>query len=426
MHDLVIRGARVLRGAALAVLDVAVAGGRITAVEERAAGGAAEVDAAGLLLLPGLVDDHVHFREPGREAKEDFASGSRAAAHGGATTVFEIQNNAPLMTSREALESKLSLVRPKSRVNVGIYANANAASAGRLEELADLAVGFKVFLAPSHGDEGVDSERVLRVLFEEAARLDKVVAVHAEDKLLVAQGLAAHAAGGAARWSRARPPAAEVLACERAIRMAEITGARIHLFHLSTAGAVDLVAEAKSKGLPVTAATCPHYLFFTDQDVAERGGLLKVNPSIKGSLDRARLREGVRDGILDVLETDHAPHLPEEKRAPFAGNPSGISSADVFLPALLRLVEEGVLKDLPALVERASAAPARIFGLPGKGRIEPGADADLVLVREQVEWRPAEAEFESKAKVSPYAGFRFPARVERTYVFGRQVWPEAR
>lgn len=421
--DLVIRGARAFQPGGAVVADVGVAADQVVEVGDGLARGSREIDARGLLLLPGLLDDHVHFREPGKEDKEDFATGTLAAAHGGATTVFEIQNNAPLMVTRAALEQKLALVRGKARVHIGLYANANAGSLGQLAELADLAVGFKVFLAPSHGDAGVDADHTLLSIFETAARLGKVIAIHAEDRLTIEKGLTRHASGGAEAWSRARPPIAEIRACERAIRIAERTGATIHIFHLSTAGAVDLIADAKERGVRVTGGTCPHYLVFSDEDVARVGGRLKCNPSIKSAADRQRLREGVRDGILEVLETDHAPHLPEEKRAAFEDNPSGISSIDVFLPALLHLLREGVLADLDALIERACRAPARIFGLPQKGRIEAGADADLVLVDDRTAWQPTEQEFCSKAKVSPWVGFRFPGRVVSTWVAGRQAWP---
>ncbi|MFH0946355.1 MAG: dihydroorotase family protein [Planctomycetota bacterium] len=421
MHELAFRNVRAFTSSTLLDLEVAVDGGRITEIAEEVAPALEEVDGRGRLLLPGLVDDHVHFRQPGKEQKEDFASGTRAATHGGVTTVFEIQNNPPLMESREAVERKLKLIRPLARANVGLYANATPLAANRLGELADLVVGIKLFLAPSHGDDGIDSDEVLRAVFQEAARLGKVIVVHAEDRSLINRGMELHAAGGARDWSRARPPAAEVKAVERVIRLSETTGARIHLFHLSTAGAVDLLADAKQRGLNVTGATCPHYLIFTDEDVVRRGGVLKCNPSIKSNLDRTRLREGVREGIIDVIETDHAPHLPEEKMSAFQQNPSGISTIDFFLPLLFHLLEQGVL-DLPALLERCCGAPSRIFGLPGTGSLEVGDQADMVLVDDRHRWTPGPEDFLSKASVSPYVGFELPARVERTYVAGKLVY----
>jgi dihydroorotase len=418
MVDVVIRGARVWSELGIRVADVALEAGEIVDVGSVPRGAGSEFDATGLLLLPGLIDDHVHFREPGREDKEDFATGSQAAAHGGVTTIIEIQNNAPLMTSRAAVEAKLALVRPKSRVNVGIYGSATAASLGKLGEMADYVLGYKIFLAPSHGDAGVDSDEMLRSLYREAARAGRPVVVHAEDKATIEKGLAQFSTDGPRGWSRARSPAAEVLAVERALRLCEETGARTHVFHLSAAGSVDRLADAKAKGLPVTGATCPHYLLFTDDDVARVGGLLKVNPSIKGAVDRARLREGIRDGTIDVLETDHAPHLPTEKTAPFNDNPSGISSVDVFLPVLLKLVADGVLT-LDQVIERACRAPARLFGIANKGSIARGFDADLVLIDDRTPWSPRSDEFLSKANLSPYVDYAFPARVVRTYVGGR-------
>ncbi|MFG0319359.1 MAG: dihydroorotase family protein [Planctomycetota bacterium JB042] len=423
MHEIAIRGARVLLNDGLREVEVGLDGGEVTEVAEEVAPAMVEHEADGALLLPGLIDDHVHFREPGKEEKEDFATGTAAAAHGGVTTAIEIQNNAPLMISREAVEAKLALVRPKSRVNVGVYGSANRASQGRLAEFADLVFGFKIFLAPSHGDEGVDTDVMLSLLLEEVARIGSVAVIHAEDRAMIDAGIEAHARAGAAGWSKARSAAAEVKAVERAIRLCERTGCRIHLFHLSSAGAVDAVADAKARGLPVTAATCPHYVVFTEDDTARVGGLLKCNPSIKSAADRARLREGLRDGTLDVIETDHAPHLPEEKRAPFETNPSGLSGVDVFLPVLLHLVKEGVLT-LDTLVERACRAPARLYGIERKGEIAAGRDADLVLVDDSRPWTPTESDFESKAKLSPWAGFEFPGRVLKTFVGGKVVWEE--
>lgn len=422
MHELAVRNVRAFTSKSVRNLELAVDGGRISEIAEEVAPAMAEVDGRGCLLLPGLVDDHVHFRQPGKEQKEDFESGTRAATHGGVTTVFEIQNNPPLMESREAVQQKLTLIRPLARANVGLYANATPSAVTRFGELADLVVGIKLFLAPSHGDDGVDSDPMLRTIFQEAARLGKVIVVHAEDRDLIDRGMEMYAAGGAKDWSRARPAAAEVKACERVIRLAEVTGARIHLFHLSTAGAVDLLADAKQRGVNVTGATCPHYLFFTDDDVAREGGVLKCNPSIKGEVDRTRLREGVRDGIIDVIETDHAPHLPEEKLAEFQQNPSGISTIDFLLPLMFRLIEEGVL-DLPSLMERCCGAPSRIFGLPGTGSLEVGDQADMVLLDDAHRWTPGPEDFLSKACVSPYVGFELPARVERTFVGGKQVYP---
>lgn len=424
MHEIAIRGARVYVDGAPRELEIGIDGGEITEVGDDVLPALVEHEAEGALLLPGLIDDHVHFREPGKEEKEDYATGTAAAAHGGVTTAIEIQNNAPLMITREAVEAKLALVRPKSRVNVGIYGSANRASQGKLGQFSDLVFGFKIFLAPSHGDEGVDSDLTLELLFQEIARLGSVAVIHAEDRATIDAGLRAHASTGAAGWSKARSASAEVKAVDRAIRLCERTGCRIHLFHLSSAGAVDAVEDAKRRGLPVTAATCPHYVVFTDQDTARIGGLLKCNPSIKSEVDRTRLREGLRDGILDVIETDHAPHLAHEKRAPFEENPSGISSVDAFLPILFHLVREGVLT-LDTLIERACRAPARLYGIAGKGEIAVGKDADLVLVDDRASWTPTESDFESKAKLSPYVGFELPARVVSTFVGGKKVWPVA-
>ncbi|MBI4880280.1 MAG: dihydroorotase family protein [Planctomycetes bacterium] len=424
MHETAIRGARVLTPEGVVRADVALDAGRISRVRERVDEALLEVDGSGLLLLPGLLDARARLREPGAAEKEGLRRGTLAAAHGGVTTLLDVQDDAPLMVERAALMQKLELARGRALVNVGLFGNANQLSAGRLGPLADLVMGFSLSLAPTRSDPGVDSDVVLRSLFQEAARLGKVLAVHAEDRGAVRAGMRRHGAGGAAAWSRARPPAAEARACARAIRLAEMTGARIHLAPLSTAAAVDLVEEAKARDLPVTAGTCPHYLVFTDADVARLGARLKAEPAIKGEVDRERLRQGVREGTLDVIASDHCPQALAEKLLPFAACPAGISSLDVFLPVLLRLAREGVLT-LETLLERACAAPACIFGVGVAARVRPGECADLVLVDERREWTPAEGEFASRARISPWTGMRLPARVATTWVGGKVVWPRA-
>ncbi len=424
MHELAIRGARVFTPEGLVRSEVALDAGRIARVAERVDAALQEIDGAGQVLLPGLLDARARLREPGAAQQEGLRHGTLAAAHGGVTTLLDLQEDAPLMVERAALQRKLERARGRALVNLGLYGNATRVSAGRLETLADLVMGFSLSLAPRRDDAGVDSDVTLRGLFQEAARLGKVLAVHAEDRAAVRAGMRRHAAAGAAAWSRARPPAAEARACARAIRLAEITGARLHLAPLSTAAAVDLVAEAKARGLAVTAGTSPHYLIFTDADVARQGGLLKAEPAIKGALDRERLRQGVRDGTLDVIASDHAPHLPAEKLRAFAPCPAGISSLDVFVPVLLLLARQGVLT-LETLLQRACAAPARIFGVGAAERVRPGEAADLVLVDDGAEWTPAESDFASRARASPWAGFCLPARVVRTWVGGRTVWPGA-
>lgn len=404
--------------------DVLVEGHAIAAVEPagRLPSGASEVvDGRGHWLLPGFIDDHVHLREPGLEHKEGYATGTRAAAAGGITTLLEIQNNQPLMTSREAVEAKLALVRPKSVVNVGVYGTLVPASLGHIGEMADLVHGYKLFMGPSTGSIDVDGLERQRVLFAEVARTGHWLFVHAEDGRLIADGLFRFGAEGATAWHLARPAAAEIAATERAIRLGRECGTRVHVFHVSTVGATELIAAARARGQAVTAGTCPHYLWFTERDTARLGTLLKVNPSIKSADDREGLLEGLRSGALDCLSSDHAPHTADEKSRPFSEAPSGIPCLDIYMPLCLSMVDRGWLS-LDTVLERAARAPARVHGFAHKGSVQAGHDADLVLVDPAERRVVRGAEHFSKAKQTPYEGLELMGWPRVTVVMGRIVF----
>lgn len=401
--------------------SIIVAGGHVTALSAAGRVRGREVPCGGLAVLPALVDNHVHFREPGAEEKEDFASGSAAAAHGGAGTVLEVQNAPPLLTTPERLEAKRRIVAEKSRVRVGLYASAAPDILPHLEEMGGRAAGLKLFMAPSHGDEGRISEEGQRPFFQRAAALGMLLVVHAEDGRVLRRSIERYGGRGPEHFSKARPPEAELRAVEQALRLAGEYGTRLHVFHLTTAGAVDLVAEARARGVDVTCSTCPHYLFFTDRDVARAGGLLKVNPSIKGPQDRDRLLEAVRSGEVEIVSTDHAPHRPEEKALPFDRVPAGISSSDLFLPLMTTLVAKGRLR-LRDVARLCIENPAAVHRLHGGGRLAEGEAADLVFFDPEQAWRVSGEAFRSRAKASPYVGMELTGRVAATLVGGRAVY----
>ena len=405
--------------------DVLVEGHEIVAVED--AGSVEETPGcevwrgAGHWLLPGFIDDHVHLREPGLEHKEGYFTGTRAAAAGGITTLLEIQNNQPLMTSRAAVEAKLALVRPKSVVNVGVYGTLVPASLGHIAEMSDLVAGYKLFMGPSTGSIDVDGIERQRALFTEVARTGHWLFVHAEDGSLVADGIKRYGTEGAAAWHLARPAAAEIVATERALHLARECGTRVHVFHMSTAGATDLVEAARARGEPVTGGTCPHYLYFTYEDTARMGTVLRVNPSIKTRADRERLLEGLRSGAIDCLSSDHAPHTAEEKARPFGEAPSGIPCLDIFMPLCLTMAERGWLP-LQTVIDRAARTPARVHGYERKGEVRVGFDADLVLVDPNEQRVVHAADHVSKARLSPYEGMTLVGWPRLTIVMGRVVF----
>lgn len=428
--DLVVRDV-VVPAAALAAgargvpqrVDVAVQGERIAAVGPALARGAVEVAGGGALLLPGLIDNHVHFREPGATWKEGYVTGTSASLRGGATTVGEIQNNAPLVETVAQWQAKVASLHGRARTRVLAFGCATKGNLATLRELARAAPAVKLFMA-AEGELEVHERSALRALFAEVAAADGLLLVHAELGPLVRAGLERFG-DQAADFHRARSVEAERAAIELCNELCAETGARVHYYHVSSALACEAIRAAKARGLPVSGAACAHYLLFCDADVARTGALLKCNPSIKTAADRVALRAALRDGTLDVIQSDHAPHPRAEKlERPFRGAPSGIPGADLFLPLWLSLVDDGVLT-LDQLVERGCRGPARLHRLADRGALEPGLLADFVRV-EECDWTVAEADFASKAKQSPYVGRRFRQRVAQAWIGGRLAFDRAK
>ncbi|MGH7152224.1 MAG: dihydroorotase, partial [Planctomycetota bacterium] len=275
--SLLVRGGRLFRRGVFEAADLLVREGRIEAVGPPGSLSPPlpVVEAAGLLVLPALVDAHVHFREPGLERKEGWESGSRAAARGGVGTVLEVQNNDPLTTDPDRLAEREARARSKSIVDFGLYANLLPESRVHLGRMAETSPGFKAFLGGGGGHEGIGDSATAHALFAAAARAGRPVVVHAEDPSILAA-----AASGGEDPARGRPALAETIAAATAIECAAATGAEVHLFHVSAGRTVDLVEDARARGLPVSASVCPHYLLFTDEEVRRRGGWLRVKPPI--------------------------------------------------------------------------------------------------------------------------------------------------
>lgn len=421
MHDRTFTDCRIWVNDRFESGKITVSGARITAIGTFTGVTGKEIPCNGLSVFPALIDNHVHFREPGAEVKEDFGTGSAAAAHGGVCRVLEIQNSLPLLTSPERVQAKIQLIAQKSRVKVGLYASAVPQILPDLKTMAQITSGLKLFMAPSHGDEGLGSEDSMRPFFRQAAELDMHLIVHAEDGGVIQREGRQYADKGAAFFSKARPPRAEIVAVERALRLAEEYGTRLHVFHVTTAGAVDLIDEARKRGVPVTCSTCPHYLFFTDEDVAQRGGILKVYPSIKGAHDRDRLLDAIRSNEVEIVSTDHAPHLPDEKALPFDQVPAGISSVDLLLPLLCTLVAQGALT-FEDLFRLAVTNPVEIHRIPEEAGLVAGRAADLVFFDPEATWTVERKDFLSRANRSPYAGMTLTGRVAATLVDGKVAY----
>jgi allantoinase len=419
VFDLVLKGGVLVRDGAIDRVDVGVKDGRVAATEANLPPGRATYDASGKWILPGGVDTHVHFREPGREDKEDFETGSRAALGGGVTTVLDIQNNEPFTTGLAEAEAKHDLVSKKTLVRYGIYGSVGAQNLARLKATAPAVVGFKAFMTQSTGSLTVSGLGDLADAFRAVRETGRVFAVHSESDAI---HLAARSGlpDSFASHVLARPRIAEAVAVAECLELLREYGGRLHLPHLSTARAVALVRRAKEEGLSLSAATCPHYLVFCDEDVAKVGGALKVNPSIKGAEDRAALLAAVRDGVIDHVHSDHAPHTPEEKGRNYLGTSSGIAGVQHETLVLVDLAIRGALAPFD-VARLLSEAPARAFGLKDVGSAKVGAFADLTVVDPKGETVVRSEDLLSKAATSPYVGRTFKGRIDDVFLGGAHV-----
>jgi len=427
-EEFVLRGRRVLTPEGIRPAAVRIRSGRIVAVEPLDSGPAGQsADAGEAVVMPGVVDTHVHVNEPGRTDWEGFETATRAAAAGGVTTIVDMPlNSVPPTTSVEALHAKAERAAGHCRVHMGFWGGAVPGNLGQLEPLRRAGVfGFKCFLAPSGVDEfgHVGSEELARVL-EVTGSLGTVLLVHAEDPLR----LAAHGSGGArsyAAYLESRPPEAEIVAVERVAALCRKTGGRAHVLHVSSADAAEAIARAKAQGAPITAETCPHYLTFAAEEIGEGATEFKCAPPIRGGANRERLWKTLADGILELVASDHSPAPPALKcreSGNFAEAWGGISSLELALAAVWSAAGERnhSLEDVAAWM---CSGPARLAGLSGvKGAIAPGHDADLVLFAPEEEWAVDPARLEQRWKLTPYAGRRFKGRVKATYLKGEKIY----
>ena len=371
------------------------------------------IDASGCLVMPGAIDAHVHFREPGMEWKATFASESRAAVAGGVTSVIEMPNTRPATTTMEALERKMEMAAVSSMCN---YAFWLGATADNLEQVrgADprIVAGVKVFMGSSTGGMLLDDERVLSAIFAESPLL---IGVHCEDEAMI-RSAAAHYAGRevtAAVHPLVRTAEACYRSSARAVGLADRYGADVHVLHLTTARELSLFDTKPLDRKKITAEVCVHHLWFTDGDYAALGNLIKVNPAIKTVADRDALREAVLAGKIDTVATDHAPHTLDEKRQGYWDAPSGAPAIQHSLCTMLTLFAPEVV------VEKMCHAPALRFGLRDRGFLRPGAKADIVIAApgEQVVDAPI-----YKCGWSPQQGARLAWSIERTLIDGRVVY----
>ncbi|MBC8354675.1 MAG: dihydroorotase [Planctomycetes bacterium] len=373
------------------------------------------VDAEGLHLLPGVIDDQVHFRDPGLTHKEDIYTASRACAKGGVTTFLEMPNTNPNTITQEALESKLELAAGKSLVNYGFYIGATPDNTNVLKQ-AHRTPGIKIFIGSSTGNLLVDEQEALERIFAESTL---PVCAHCEDETTVRANTERFAGTtDITDHSRIRDHEAAIIATRRAIDLAKRHQHRFHVLHVSTGAETPLLADHDNL---ITAEVCPHHLFFNVDDYARLGSFVQMNPSIKNKEDNVQLWQALLDGLIQVVATDHAPHTLEEKRQPYPKSPSGLPAVENSLALMLNQVHQGRCT-IEQVVQWMCDAPARVWDIVDKGRIAVGYDADLVLVDLDKTAVVRNEEQETKSKWSPWHGESLTGWPVRTWVMGHEVF----
>ncbi|HTX50150.1 MAG TPA: dihydroorotase [Caulobacteraceae bacterium] len=419
--DLIVRGGEVVNHAGRGPADVGVRDGRIAAIGDLARAPAGEAfDARGLTVLPGVIDTHTHFREPGLEWKEDLESGSRAAVLGGVTAVFEMPNTDPATTDADALADKLARAGGRMHCDHAFYIGAtpdNARFLGELERLPGCA-GVKVFMGSSTGSLLVAEDIDLREVLRHAGRR---VAVHAEDEACLIERRPLVRLGDWTSHPLARPACCAVKATERLLAIAGELGRRVHVLHLTTAEEVGLVARHRDIA---TVEVTPQHLTFAAPPVYERlRGFAQMNPPIRDEGHRAGLWRGLTEGVVDVLGSDHAPHTPEEKARPYPLSPSGMPGVQTLVPVMLTHVAEGRLT-LERFIDLTSAGPQRIFDIAGKGRLAVGWDADLTIVDLKAHRTLRHADMASRVGWTPFDGMEVTGWAMATIIRGLVVMRE--
>jgi len=430
MKKLLITNARLVNEGAITEADVLIDGERIEKIASsiKAADDTRVLDAEGRHLIPGMIDDQVHFREPGLTHKGDIATESAAAVAGGITSYMEMPNVDPPTTTVAALEEKYDRAAGRSSANFAFYLGATNDNISQIRALATgSACGIKVFMGASTGNLLVDDPDALELIFRDAP---VTVVTHCEDSPMIweAEAAAREKYGEDVPMSE-HPRIRSAEACYKsssyAVDMARRHGTRLHVLHLTTAMEMELFSTAPRGEKHVTAEVCVHHLWFDESDYERLGALIKCNPAVKRREDRDALRQALADGRIDVVATDHAPHTAEEKASSYFGAPAGLPLVQHALPSMFEHVHEGRYS-LEFVVDRTSHAVADIFGVENRGYVREGYYADLAIVDMDDPWTVSRDNLLYKCGWSPFEGVTFRSRIRTTLVNGRVVWDAGR
>ncbi|MCC6672523.1 MAG: dihydroorotase [Planctomycetes bacterium] len=423
--DLLVRGGRVVGLDGVRAADVHIRRGSVHAVGPELAvpAGTPVLEARGRLVFPGLIDPQVHFREPGMEHKEDLASGTLAAAAGGVTSVLEMPNTKPPTTTPELLRDKVSRARGRTYSDHGFFLGATAQNADRLGEYEAEpgCCGVKVFLGSSTGDLLVPDDATLERVLRSGARR---VAVHSEDEYRLRERYAALPAGTSVRQHpEVRDVECALRATRRLLDLAERTGRRVHLLHVSTAEEIALLRERRLGDLVTAEVTMNHLFLAAPECYESHGTLAQMNPPVREPRHRDALRAALADGTLTCIGSDHAPHTLAEKARPYPESPSGIPGVQTILPLLLLAVRDGWLR-LPDVVRVCVTGPARVWGIQAKGELASGVDGDLVVVDQEERGPLAREWLRSRAGYSPFVGWSLAGWPVATVLRGHVVYAQ--
>ncbi len=419
---LLIKGGRVINPETKwdQVADVLIEDGKIKAIAADLTAEDAEVyPAEGKIVTPGLVDLHVHFREPGQEAKEDFESGSKAAAAGGFTTVCTMPNTKPVVDSAAMVRSLERRAEEAARVHIRMIGAVTKNQEGKeLAELGDMIeAGAVAFSDDGHFDP---SAKVLLNAYDYLHAFDKVIINHEEERSLVEDGVMNEGHRSAMLGLKGRPTVAEDIAVARDIMLAEYAGARVHVAHISSGRAVDIVRQAKKRGVRVTAEATPQHMTMTDECVNLFDTSTKINPPLRSQSDCDAIIEGLKDGTIDAIVTDHSPHAQEEKDREYIYAPSGFPGLETSLGVMLTDLYHTGKMDIPLIISKMTWEPAKVFGLDA-GSLAPGKAADLTVIDPNLVWTVDDQKFYTRGSHSPFVGRELKGRAVMTVVDGKVV-----